>query len=61
VLALTTPTLLILPKADESDEELTVLKLSLIAQFIGAMLVQYIPNIFSLAKHWKYIGPILHQ
>jgi len=23
----------------------------LIAQFIGAMLVQYIPNIFSLAKH----------
>jgi len=35
--------------------------ISLIAQFIGAMLVQYIPNIFSLAKHWEYIGPILHQ
>jgi len=36
-------------------------EVTLVAQYIGSMLVQYIPNIFSLAKHWEYIGPILHQ
>jgi len=33
---------------------------TLVTQFIGAMLVQYISNIFSLAKDWEYIGLILH-
>jgi len=34
-----------------------IMYITFVAQFIGPMLVQYIPNIFSLAKHWEYIGP----